>query len=594
MDNHIVAGKRSFYFKYGKRALDLVCSAGMLILLSPLLAVTCALVRIKHGKPVFFTPTRPGRNEKIFRIYKFRTMTNARDKNGELLPEKYRTTKLGSFLRKTSLDELPELINIVRGDMSFVGPRPLGKNQLPYYSDRHRNRFLVRPGLTGLAQINGRNGLEWNRRFNFDLEYIENLSLLGDLKILVGTFLKVTKGADVTVPGSTGLKTFLVQRTIETEGYVQPVGENGRRAEIGGQFALPEISKDTPKRFEEKSGVCFPAAADQTYTFSGRFALQLALRDIAASRKIKKAYLPSFCAFGMVQPFVDEGIRYEFYNVRWDGTRFVYGLENVRDCDVLLIMSYFSTGTEQTDHWIREFRDRNCVVIEDLTHSLLTDRPDIAAADYYFASLRKWFPTASGGWLGKTSGSLSVRPDLDADGVVAYKLDSMREKAAYLRGDRDQKADILEKEANFEGSMVVESCTLKMDSTSKDILQMQDPDAVRNKRIANARRLFERLAGLEGLTFLNDPRDWDTAGPLYVPVLLENEKRNALKQYMEEHGVFCPVSWPERMGAGDDGFRKEELSLICDQRYDPEDMDLIADLVVSFLEKEKAEAGVLL
>lgn len=172
------------YQKYVKRLLDIVFSLGMLIVLAPVLLVLAVLVRVKLGSPVLFHQERPGRGEEIFTLCKFRTMTDKRDENGNLLPDNERMTGFGRMLRATSLDELPELINILKGDMSFIGPRPLLVSYLPYYTEREQLRHTVRPGLTGLAQVNGRNFLDWDRRLAKDVEYVENLSFKMDLKVL--------------------------------------------------------------------------------------------------------------------------------------------------------------------------------------------------------------------------------------------------------------------------------------------------------------------------------------------------------------------------------------------------------------------------
>ena len=183
--------KKGIYEKYFKRPMDFVLALIALIILSPLMLVIAILVKIKLGSPVIFKQKRPGLNEKIFTLYKFRTMTDERDENGELLPDSRRLTKFGKMLRATSLDELPELLNILRGDMSIVGPRPLLIEYLPLYNDNQKRRHEVRPGLTGLAQINGRNAISWEDKFKFDIEYIENISFVGDLKIILSTIKKV-------------------------------------------------------------------------------------------------------------------------------------------------------------------------------------------------------------------------------------------------------------------------------------------------------------------------------------------------------------------------------------------------------------------
>ena len=193
------------YKKFLKRFIDILVSGVGIILLSPLLLILWILVRVKLGKPALFTQERPGKDEKIFKLYKFRSMTDERDEKGELLPDEVRLTRFGKLLRSTSLDELPELFNILKGDMSLIGPRPLLVRYLPYYTQEERHRHDVRPGLTGLAQVNGRNALGWEDRFSYDLTYVNHLTFLMDLKIIGMTVGKVVKrsgtlsGADQTV-----------------------------------------------------------------------------------------------------------------------------------------------------------------------------------------------------------------------------------------------------------------------------------------------------------------------------------------------------------------------------------------------------------
>lgn len=187
------------YAKYIKRTLDLILSLMALIVLMPLMIIIGILVRINLGSPIIFKQKRPGKNEKVFTLYKFRTMTDKRDIDGNLLPDEYRLTKFGKFLRSTSLDELPELINIIKGDMAIVGPRPLLVEYLPYYTEEEKHRHDVRPGLTGLAQVNGRNLLEWDERLKKDLEYINSISVKNDLFIIFRTIINVIKRKDIAV-----------------------------------------------------------------------------------------------------------------------------------------------------------------------------------------------------------------------------------------------------------------------------------------------------------------------------------------------------------------------------------------------------------
>lgn len=185
------------YKAFVKRLLDIIISLCILIVLSPVLLVVAILVRTKLGSPILFKQERPGLNEKIFTMYKFRTMTDARDEKGELLPDKDRLTSFGKFLRASSLDELPEFFNILKGDMSFIGPRPLLVSYLPYYTKEESLRHTVRPGLTGLAQVSGRNFIDWDRRLAKDVEYVKGLSFAMDVKVLALTVKVVLGKSDV-------------------------------------------------------------------------------------------------------------------------------------------------------------------------------------------------------------------------------------------------------------------------------------------------------------------------------------------------------------------------------------------------------------
>ena len=183
--------KKGLYEKYFKRFMDFSLSLLAFIALLPLILIVSLLVRIKLGSPILFRQERPGLNENIFNLYKFRTMTDEKDDKGTLLSDEIRLTKFGKFLRATSLDELPGLINILRGDMSIVGPRPLLVKYLPLYNHEQKKRHEVRPGLTGLAQINGRNAISWNQKFEFDVKYVNNVTFLIDIKIILKTVKKV-------------------------------------------------------------------------------------------------------------------------------------------------------------------------------------------------------------------------------------------------------------------------------------------------------------------------------------------------------------------------------------------------------------------
>lgn len=209
------------YRKYFKRPIDILCALAALIVFSWLYIIVAVLVRVKLGSPILFTQDRPGMNNKIFKLYKFRTMTDARDEEGNLLPDEIRLTKFGKLLRKTSLDELPEALNILKGDMSVIGPRPLLVKYLELYNERQIRRHEVRPGLSGLAQVSGRNAITWEEKFEIDVQYVDNITFMGDLKILFMTvwqaFVKqegITQEGNVTMEEFKGSET---PTTVEVE-----------------------------------------------------------------------------------------------------------------------------------------------------------------------------------------------------------------------------------------------------------------------------------------------------------------------------------------------------------------------------------------
>lgn len=204
-----MAQKKGFYEKYIKRPQDFLCALLATIVLSPVMLITALLVRIKLGSPVLFTQERPGLNGKIFKLYKFRTMTDKKDEKGNLLPDEKRMTSFGRKLRATSLDELPELLNILKGDMAVVGPRPLLVRYLPRYNEHQARRHEVRPGFTGLAQVHGRNAISWEEKFNWDVKYVDHITFLGDWKIIFETIKTVLKREGISAAGEATMGEFM-------------------------------------------------------------------------------------------------------------------------------------------------------------------------------------------------------------------------------------------------------------------------------------------------------------------------------------------------------------------------------------------------
>ncbi len=206
MDKHKPYGP---YEKYIKRPQDFLCALAATVVLSPVMGVTALLVRTKLGSPVLFTQDRPGKDGKIFKLYKFRSMTDARDENGNLLPDEIRLTSFGKKLRSTSLDELPELFNILKGDMAVVGPRPLLVKYLDRYNEHQARRHEVRPGFTGLAQVNGRNAISWEEKFDLDVKYVDHITFAGDWRIIFQTVKTVLKHEGISAAGEATMSEFM-------------------------------------------------------------------------------------------------------------------------------------------------------------------------------------------------------------------------------------------------------------------------------------------------------------------------------------------------------------------------------------------------
>jgi len=204
---------RNLYNQYLKIIFDFILAFISILVLLPVMFIVTILIRMKLGKPIIYKVERPGKDEKVFTMYKFRSMSNERDKDGELLPDIIRITKFGKLLRSLSLDELPGLFNILKGDMSLVGPRPLALQYLPYYSDIEKRRHRVKPGLTGLAQVSGRNGINWERKFDYDLKYIDQMSFVLDVKIILKTFINLFVKENIGVRGIDAPEDFDLYRT---------------------------------------------------------------------------------------------------------------------------------------------------------------------------------------------------------------------------------------------------------------------------------------------------------------------------------------------------------------------------------------------
>lgn len=563
----------SIYKRYVKRFLDFILSGIALVVLSPLMGICAILIREKLGSPVLFKQARPGKNEKIFYLYKFRSMTNEVGEDGRLLPDEQRLTKFGKMLRKSSIDELPELINIIRGDMSIVGPRPLSIYYLPHYSGEAKKRHNVRPGLTGLAQVNGRNNVQWDDRFSMDVEYVNSVSFSLDVKIVLATVLKVLKHSDVAVRGVSQIKDYGPYCILKEEKAGGEKQDGMKYSEIGSYFWL----NNTEKVDTQQTISWLPTVQDECFTFSGRNAIDVAIKDILHNRKISTVYAPSYCCISMLQSFIDRGLKIEFYNIGYENRKFTYQQPNFSEDSVVLVMSYFGLDTEEERKVIQKAHEAGAIVIEDITHSLL--RKDVVSdiSDYAVASLRKWFPIPTGGWSGKRNGKFFEKPTMDSNHAVKEKIAAMQEKYNYLTGSIESKEHFLLANAKFENDLIHVDRSLKIDDMSLEIIRNINANEVINQRRKNAKVLIAGLSEFSDL--IEIPQiDLSVDVPLFLPIIMETEKRDSLRKYMIDRGIYCPIHWPEVMGALI-GVRENELSLICDQRYSEGDMLAIIDTI---------------
>ena len=571
------------YEKTIKRSLDITVSLIGLVVCSPVLLATSFLVRKKLGRPVVFKQVRPGMNEKFFNIYKFRSMTNETGEDGKLLPDAQRLTPFGKFLRTSSLDELLELFNILKGDMSIVGPRPLSIYYLCHYPEGPRKRQEVRPGLTGLAQVNGRNNLQWPERFALDIKYVDNVTFLEDVKIILKTVTKVLKKADISVRGTTKVLDYGPYCILQEEKDGGKKVPGMTYSEIGSYFWL-----DGQEQSVKKGNVGWlPNTDDSCFTFSGRAAIYTALNDILQKKKIKKIYVPSYSCVSMLQSFLDKGFKPEFYEVQYKDGAFHYQLPDADESSIVLIMSYFGLNTDASHEVIKTLHDKGATIIEDITHSMLSNYSSSEFSDYYVASLRKWFAIPTGGWIGKRRGSLSAKPDIDSDDAVQDKISGMCMKYDYLKGEIKDKEEFLLIQAKFDNDLIHVDRMLRIDSMSLGIVSGIKVDAVIDRRRRNAEVLLTGLQDLDGRGISLPDVDLSVDTPLFMPIFLEREERNSLRNYLIGRGIYCPVHWPEIMGAPV-GVRDNELSLICDQRYSDGDMTAIVDAIHEwYKEKQK-------
>lgn len=573
---------RNIYTRFFKRLFDFSLALVALILLLPLFLVVWVLVRTKIGSPVLFRQKRPGKDEKIFTMYKFRSMSDEKDENGEFLPDSIRLTKFGKFLRKSSLDELPELFNILKGEMSLVGPRPLALDYLPYYREHERLRHVVLPGLTGLAQIKGRNFLSWEDRFAYDVFYVKNRNLGLDLKILFETFFKVAQSKDSGVRGIDYSENSLdiVRGNEEDKGY------SSKQNEIGSEFWFEEypVNNETTKE-----GESVLLSGEEFLNFSGRGSLSLILKHVEKRVNSKVVLLPGYICESVVMPFVNQGYRCVYYDIKQN---LEPDLDSIRagltkKPGVFLHLGYFGFETNNVlDALLDDVRQSGVLIIEDVTHTLLTRQKPRPKNDFEFGSFRKWAGMLSGAfvWPGYIRGDNSLSENSD---FLSSRKQAMELKGRYMRTGREElKKQYLELFQKSRAIIDHDTNPYAVDELSGQIIRNLDTCSMANKRKENFQVLLDKLLDNKWFkpVFSNLPGG---VVPLFFPLFVEGD-RNEVRTYLKERDIYCPVHWPvfknidlEEVESSRLIFNKI-LSIPCDQRYGKGDMERIVNLMLDY------------
>ncbi|MEG2541242.1 MAG: sugar transferase [Clostridia bacterium] len=518
-----------------KRTFDICSSGAVIAILLPFFILFTPLVALAMRGNPFFVQKRIGKNEKIFSIIKYRTMTKAKDKDGNLLPDAERLTKFGKIMRATSIDELPELFNIFIGQMSVVGPRPLSLVYLPFYSEGQKQRHLVRPGLTGLAQINGRNNLSWEDRINFDLEYIKNNNLFYDLKIIFGTIAKVFKKDDVVVLGSSSVKDFYDEYSFS---------EKQLGKEIGSYFILNEEVVGNGLNIETDK-------SNHLFVNSGRNAIKVILRK----EKIGKALLPSFTCESVIKAFVDEGVEVEFYNIDKQlkiKTDLLSKVNAQKDKVIVYLQNYFCTYNLDCIKK-RLQTNKKVVLIEDITHSLLDNRV-FKNADYYVGSIRKWAGVGEGGIV-FSNVELSAENENDNKIVDDYTSIAVLQKEYRTTKNKDTKTQFREKLESVEGLFDNQNVQA-ISAQAKEIIDNTDFNFIARQRAENYYNLWLMFTEFNIVKPVFDIKIGKSI-PLFFPVYVENRER--MQKFFALNGIYCPIIWPKS------DFVKEEAD--CDANY---------------------------
>lgn len=570
------------YAKYIKRILDFTISLFSLILLSPVFLVIMLLVRIKLGSPVFFTQERAGKDEISFKMIKFRTMKDTRDENGELLPDTERFTKFGDTLRKLSLDELPELINVLKGDMSLVGPRPLYTYYIPYYTKEESIRHAVRGGITGLAQINGRALCRWNDRFKYDIQYVNSISFHNDLKILFLTVYNVLKKSDIGVPSVTDEGGLHIIRELQRKDKVKEIGSSFslNSDEISESDAFPELEKKFGYKYSRYYSTC-------------RSCIKEIIRLINNDVTSKVVIAPSYTCESVIAGFIEDGYSIVPYNIEKDYSVDEEELLNkirIFHPSVVIYHDYFGFCTTNNFTSMVKSCNREIIVINDRTQSMFSAIED-STADFCVGSIRKWLPVPDGAFL-MSNRRLPKQLSNEDEKLVTLECEAMTLKAKYLQDRKQDKTAFLEKFSVCRKYIDQQQEAFSMSSVSKGIFNNCSEKDINESRRKNYNYLY---AGLKEISQIEIPLC--QADSFTVPFLFPVDTKGAQKEmqsFLARNNVYATVIWacPEEISSDISQtvryIYQNYLYIPCDQRYNEDDMQYIIDTVNKyFLFKEK-------
>ena len=562
------------YRKYIKRLLDIVLSFIAIIILLPLYAIISILVLRFMGWPILFKQSRPGKNEKIFNMYKFKTMTNKKDKEGNLLPNEYRLNKFGKFLRSTSLDKLPELFCILIGKMSIVGPMPLVVEYLPYYNEREKHRHDVLPGLTGLAQVNGRNALQWEERFEYDLEYIKNISFKEDIKIIyksiICNFKKKKEKNDII--------DFKEYRTIQNKQRMI------RKDEIGSNFFEYTVKNINKSLFHP-----IKKYYKELFFISGRNATYALIKSLNIENKV--ALLPSYTCGTVIEPFIRDNWQIIYYNINKNlevNEQDIITKIKLYHPSMILVHSFFGINT------LKNIRSRlekikDVLIVEDITQSILSDFKKIKA-DYYITSLRKFFAITDGGMLiiPSRNNNIKIKYENIPNEIVKHALKGFELKKNYIENITNVEKEKFQKEYVEVKKLI--SSTYNIEKISKEGLKIFnniDISKVKGIRKQNFNYLLENLRSKDDNIELIFKTLRIDETPLYFPIYIKNGNREKIQKYLASKNIFCPIIWPKSEYIKETSEETEYiynniLCIPCDQRYNLQDMQKIIDEINSF------------